>query len=60
MKIVKAEKRLVEECRKNIDKNEMIYNETLNTIPLNDYKSLWFLHTIHSIICCIFSNKHSH
>ena len=48
----------------------MSYNGTLNTIPLNaiplntttlnDYKeSVWFLYTIHSIICCIFSNKHS-
>ena len=29
---------LIEECSKNIDKNEMIYNETLNTILLNDYE----------------------
>ena len=29
---------LVEECSKNIDENKMIYNETLNKIPLNDYE----------------------
>ena len=29
---------LVEECSKNIDENEVIYNETLDRIPLNDYK----------------------
>ena len=29
---------LVEECSENIDENEMIYNGTLNAIPLNDYK----------------------
>ena len=27
---------LVGECSKNIDENEMIYNETLNVITLND------------------------
>ena len=31
---------LVEECSKNIDENEMIYNENLDTIPLNDYKNV--------------------
>ena len=45
---------LVEECSENIDENEMIYNETLKGITLN------FLYTVHSIICSIFSNKHSH
>ena len=54
--------KLVEECSENIDGNEMLYNETsfvisLNTIPLNIYK-LKFLRNIHSIICCIFHNKH--
>ena len=28
---------LVEECSKNIDENEMVYNKTLN-VSLNDYK----------------------
>ena len=27
--------KLVEECSENIDGNEMLYNETLNAIPLN-------------------------
>ena len=27
--------KLVEECSENIDGNEMLYNETFNTIPLN-------------------------
>ena len=31
---------LVEEFSKIIDENEMTYNETLNAIPLNDYKKL--------------------
>ena len=29
---------LVEECSEHVDENEMIYNETFNAIPLNDYK----------------------
>ena len=37
--------KLVEECRENIDGNEMLYNETLdvislNVIPLNVYKKV--------------------
>ena len=31
---------LVEECGKNNDENEVIYNKTLNGIPLNDYKKV--------------------
>ena len=31
---------LLEECSKNIDGNEMLYNETLNVIPLNVYKTV--------------------
>ena len=31
---------LVEECSKNTDENEMIYNETLNAISLNVYKKV--------------------
>ena len=30
--------KLVEESSENIDGNEMLYNETLNAIPLNVYK----------------------
>lgn len=29
-----------EECSRNIDENEMIYNKTLNVIPLNSYKKV--------------------
>ena len=32
--------KLVEECIKNIDGNKMLHNETLDVIPLNDYKKL--------------------
>ena len=32
---------MVEKCSKNIDENEMIYNGTLNAIPLNDYKKVF-------------------
>ena len=42
MKIVGVKKiiidKLVEECSENIDGNDMLYNETLNAIPLNIYK----------------------
>ena len=31
---------LVEECSENSYENEMIYNETLNAIPLNDHKKV--------------------
>ena len=27
--------KLVQECRKNIDRNEMLYNETLDVVSLN-------------------------
>ena len=32
--------KLVEECSENTDGNEMLYNETLDVIPLNDYKKV--------------------
>ena len=32
--------KLVEECSENINENEMLYNETLNAIPLNVYKKV--------------------
>ena len=31
---------MVEECSENVDENEIIYNGTLNAIPLNDYKKV--------------------
>ena len=30
--------KLVEECSESIDGNKMLHNETLDVIPLNDYK----------------------
>ena len=48
--------KLVEECSENIDGNGILYNETLNVIPL----SMYFLHGVYRIICCIFNNKHMH
>ena len=53
--------KLVEECSKNIDGNEMLYNETLDVVPLNVYKKyVVFAWYIYSIICCIFNYKHMH
>ena len=57
--------KLVEECSENIDGNEMLYNETLDVIPLNVYKKvcsscivcivLFVVFLIESIcICCVF------
>ena len=50
---------LVEECSKNIDENEMIYNETLNTIslnavPLNDYKKVCGSCTLYIVLFAVF------
>ena len=33
--------KLAEECSENIDGNEIIYNSTLNAIPLNDYGKIY-------------------
>ena len=46
--------KLIEECSKNIDKNRMIYNETLNTIPLNDYKIICGSCTLYIVLFVIF------
>ena len=50
---------LVQECSKNIDENEMIYNETLNTIPLNaiplnDYKKVCGSITLYIVLFAVF------
>ena len=45
---------LVEECNENIDENEMIYNETLNVIPLNDYQKVCNSCTIYIVLFAIF------
>ena len=57
--------KLVKECSENIDRNEILYNETLdvislNAILLNVYKKVCSSCTIYMIICCIFHNKHMH
>ena len=57
--------KLVEECSENIDRNEALYNETLDVILLNVYKKvcsscvvyivLFVVFLITSIcICCVF------
>ena len=57
--------KLVEECSENTDGNEMLYNETLDIIPLNVYKKVcsssmvcivsFIVFLMTSIcICCVF------
>ena len=50
IKIINAGKelidKLVEECSENIDGNEMIYNSTLNAIPLNGCRKVCNLCTV--------------
>ena len=66
--------KLVEECSENIDGNEMLYNKTLNAIPLNAiplnvykkvcnscviYIVLFVVFLIRSIcVCCVFIYFH--
>ena len=45
---------LVEECSKNIDENEMVYNETLDEIPLNDYIKVCGSCTIYIVLFAVF------
>ena len=60
--------KLVEECSENIDRNEMLYNETLDIISSNNNKTfdscivyivlfIIFLIT-NNCICCIFNYFH--
>ena len=44
----------MEECSKNIDENEMIYNETLNAIPLNVYKKVYGSCTLYIVLFLVF------
>ena len=49
----------VEKCSKNIDRIEMLYNETLNAIllnttPLNDYKKVCGSCTIYIVLFAVF------
>ena len=46
--------KLLEEYSKNIDENEMIYNETLDEIPLNDYKKVCGSCTLYIVLFFIF------
>ena len=46
--------KLVEECCKNIDGNEMFYNETLDVIPLNVYKSVCSSRMIYIVLFVVF------
>ena len=46
--------KLVEEYSENIDGNEMLYNETLDVIPLNDYKKVCSSCTIYIVLFAIF------
>ena len=46
--------KLVEECSENIDGNEIIYNSTLNAIPLNDYRKTHNSCTVCIVLLAIF------
>ena len=46
--------KLVEEFSENIDGNKMIYNGTLNAIPLNDYEKICNSCTVYNILLVIF------
>ena len=46
--------KLLEECSKNIDGNEMLHNETLNVIPLNVYKKACNSCTIYIVLFAVF------
>ena len=45
---------LAEECSKDIDENEMIYNETLNGITLNYYKKECGSCTLYIVLFAVF------
>ena len=40
--------------QQKIDENEMICNESLNTIPLNDYKKVCGSYTLHIVLFVYF------
>ena len=51
--------KVVEECNENINENEMLYNETLdviplNPIPLNVYKKVCNSYTIFIVLFAVF------
>ena len=41
--------KLVKECIENINGNKMLHNETLDVIPLNDYKTVCNSCTIYTV-----------
>ena len=45
---------MVEECSENVDENEIIYNGTLNAIPLNDYKKVCGSCTLYIVLFAVF------
>ena len=51
---IKLVDKLVEECSDNIDGNKMLHNETLNVIPLNDYKKVCNSCTIYIVLFAVF------
>ena len=57
-KICKCRKKIidksVEECNENIDGNKMIYNGSVNAIPLNDKKKVCDSCTIYVVLLIIF------
>ena len=58
IKIINAGKELIDklvaECSENIDGNEMIYNSTLNAIPLKDYRKICNSCTVCFVLLAIF------
>ena len=46
--------KLVEECSENIDGNKILHNETLNVIPLNDYKKVCNSCSIYPVLFAVF------
>ena len=54
MNVKLVEGNIVIECSKNMDENELIYNETLNAIPLNDYKKMCSSCTLYIVLFVVF------
>ena len=46
--------KLVEECSENIDRNKILHLETLDVIPLNDYKKICNSCTIYIVLFAVF------
>ena len=46
--------KLVEECTENNDENNMLYNKTLDVIPLNVYKKVCNSWTIYTVLFAVF------